>query len=122
MRPTGKRSIGTTSPLLALDRVQDTGKQARLLEAQQSFPSRQSTRSDIMVNNNHLNSQMASLQASVVASQEANENGNPNKAETFAGDNDDSDDKHHVGPVMGIFFKVWSLVKGKCILFLQTRY
>lgn len=21
--------------------------------------------------------------------------------------------KHHVGPVMGIFFKVWSLVKGK---------
>lgn len=21
---------------------------------------------------------------------------------------------HHVGPVMGIFFKVWSLVKGKC--------
>lgn len=26
---------------------------------------------------------------------------------------DDVDKQHHVGPVMGIFFKVWSLVKGK---------
>lgn len=26
---------------------------------------------------------------------------------------DEDQGKHHVGPVMGIFFKVWSLVKGK---------
>lgn len=28
-------------------------------------------------------------------------------------DQDEEQGKHHVGPVMGIFFKVWSLVKGK---------
>lgn len=66
-----------------------------------------------MVSNNHMSSQTANLQASVAASQEASEGCNPNKAETLTGDNDDSDDKHHVGPVMGIFFKVWSLVKGE---------
>lgn len=28
-------------------------------------------------------------------------------------ENNDDPSKHHVGPVMGIFFKVWSLVKGR---------
>lgn len=30
-------------------------------------------------------------------------------------DQDEEAEKHHVGPVMGIFFKVWSLVKGKLL-------
>lgn len=45
-----------------------------------------------------------------------------NNREASNGSNlDDDNDKHHVGPVMGIFFKVWSLVKGESPLSFSSR-
>lgn len=53
--------------------------------------------------------------ATVVANKE-NDRPNHNQAAQSSSSSpidDDPNKQHHVGPVMGIFFKVWSLVKGE---------
>lgn len=110
MRSNRKTSSNVSPPLSAPINLTDNKLANQHFQAQPS-KSKPTKRDTMLSKNNEENSPVLAA-ASPQDNDENNVHISREPTSNGSGPDDDSD-KHHVGPVMGIFFKVWSLVKGK---------